>query len=165
MSVFSFMIHLRFIYLFILQKCFPQVKHDQLCDSARISASGTDVTRPRSKKKPSEIFQKVAVLRQSLTETEGGTKKDVKGVNKSSYRTSSSTPGTPKLPAVHVQTRSITAGGCSPESTRRTMSRRGTKATLSGCLTVLHSTSFMNFGPRCCSLTDARRTDGRVGSR
>lgn len=66
-----------------------------------------------------------------------GTKKDVKGVKKSSYRTSSSTPGTPKLPAVHVQTRSITAGGCSPESTRRTMSRRGTKAKLSGCLTVL----------------------------
>lgn len=171
-------------FLFIyLEKCFLRVKDDQLCYSARISASVTDVTCTSSKNScrfyltvtetengimgtnPSEIFQKVGLLHQKHR----GANRVAKRVNKSSYRTSSSTPGTPKLPAVHVQTRSITTGCCSQESARGTMSKReGQKQSCQGVqlsFSVSRWASFTNFRPRCCSLTEARRTDRRVKSR
>lgn len=71
-----------------------------------------------------KYFRKLEFFLNLWVEKHRGTNKDAKRFNKSSYRTSSSTPGTPKLPAVHVQTRSITTGGCSPESTRGTTSKR-----------------------------------------
>lgn len=145
MSLFPFMSHLLFIDWFfklVLQKCFPNVKDDKLCCSAWISASITAVTEAKIATEtengimatnPSETFPKVAVLRKSLTETQRD-KYRRERVNKRSYRTCSSTPGTPKLAAVHGQTRSITTGGCSPESTRKTTSEpEEGKQKQSGC--------------------------------
>lgn len=104
----------------------------------------------------------------NLWQKHTGTNKDAKRVNKSSYRTSSSTPGAPKLPAVHVQTRSITTGGCSPENTRRTMSKEGQTQKLSGCLTVpfvSHPWPLSRTFAQDAAGTEARRTDWRVKSR